>query len=247
MRTVISNPPYSISWDADVELLNDARFSEYGKLAPKSKADYAFIQDMIYQLDDNGVMAVVLPHGVLFRGSSEGVIRQYFVEEMNVLDAVIGLPENLFFNTSIPTCILIFKKNRNKEDGIFFIDSSKEFEKLKTKNNLTKVNILKIRDMYLSRKSENKYSRLVSIEEIAENDYNLNIPRYIETYEEPLEIDIESIMSGLDDLYRSRDKMDLEINEYFYELGLKKKPFQKKKNTKKINQNHQQTLFDYDN
>ncbi len=247
MRTIISNPPYSIPWSADAEFLNDVRFSAYGKLAPKSKADFAFLQDMIWHLESNGIMAVVFPHGVLFRSSSEGDIRRYLIEKMNVLDAVIGLPENLFFGTSIATCILVFRKNRTQQDGIIFINASGEFEKIKAKNNLTKSNIDKIRDTYFNRNNEKKYSRLVSLEEIAENNYNLNIPRYIDTYEEPEEIDIDSVMSGLDDLYKNRDKMDIEINEYLCELGLKKKPYQKTKGIKQTKQNYQQTLFNYDN
>ena len=111
-EAIVANPPYSAKWSADDKFLDDDRFSPYGKLAPKSKADFAFIQHMIYHLDDNGTMAVVLPHGVLFRGASEGVIRKYLIEEKNVLDAVIGLPANIFYGTSIPTVILVFKKNR---------------------------------------------------------------------------------------------------------------------------------------
>src|SRR5690606_6350189 len=106
-EAVVANPPYSAKWSADDKFLNDERFSNYGRLAPKSKADFAFVQHMIHHLDDNGTMAVVLPHGVLFRGAAEGVIRRYLIEEKNYLDAVIGLPANIFFGTSIPTCILV--------------------------------------------------------------------------------------------------------------------------------------------
>ncbi len=114
--------------------MDDERFSAYGKLAPKSKADFAFVQHMIYHLDENGAMAVVLPHGVLFRGAAEGVIRKYLVEEKNYLDAVIGLPANVFYGTSIPTVILVFKKCREEEADILFIDASKYFEKVKNQN-----------------------------------------------------------------------------------------------------------------
>ena len=120
-QAIIANPPYSANWSADEKFKDDERFSAYGKLAPKSKADFAFIQHMIYLLDDNGTMAVVLPHGVLFRGASEGIIRKYLVEDKNYLDAVIGLPANIFYGTSIPTCILVFKKCR-KTDDVLFID-----------------------------------------------------------------------------------------------------------------------------
>ena len=143
-EAIVANPPYSAKWSADNKFLDDDRFSPYGKLAPKSKADFAFIQHMIYHLDDNGTMAVVLPHGVLFRGASEGVIRKYLIEEKNVLDAVIGLPANIFYGTSIPTVILVFKKNRKNKDDILFIDASNEFEKGKNQNNLTDDNVEKI-------------------------------------------------------------------------------------------------------
>ncbi len=222
MKTIIANPPFSIPWEADNELLKDVRFSEYGRLAPKSKADYAFIQDMIHQLDEKGIMAVVLPHGVLFRGSSEGHIRRYLIEKKNYLDAVIGLPGNLFFGTSIPTVILIFKKDRLENDGVLFIDASKEFEKHKNKNNLTSDHIEKITDVYSLKKTVAKYSHLATLKEIKENDFNLNIPRYVDTFEPEPEIDIEEVMQSIDDLYVERQRLDVEIDKYFIELGLKK-------------------------
>lgn len=221
MKTIIANPPFSIPWEADNELLKDVRFSEYGRLAPKSKADYAFVQDMIYQLDENGIMTVVLPHGVLFRGSTEGHIRRFLIEKKNYLDAVIGLPPNLFFGTTIPTCVLVFKKNRTLDNGILFIDASKEFEKQKNKNNLTNENIAKIANTFLNRKTVERYSYLATLEEIKENDFNLNIPRYVETFEPEPEIDIDEVMKSIDDLYVKRQKLDIEIDNYFRELGLK--------------------------
>lgn len=221
MKTIIANPPFSIPWEADNELLKDVRFSEYGRLAPKSKADYAFIQDMIHQLDKYGIMTVVLPHGVLFRGSAEGHIRRFLIEKKNYLDAVIGLPPNLFFGTSIPTCVLVFRKNRNKDDGILFIDASKEFEKQKNKNNLTNENIAKITDTFSQRETVEKYSYLASLKEVEDNDYNLNIPRYVDSFEPEPEIDIDQVMKSIDDLYAERQKLDIEIDGYFRELGLK--------------------------
>lgn len=223
MKTIIANPPFSIPWDATQELLNDERFLQYGKLAPKSKADYAFVQDMIHQLDEHGVMTVVLPHGVLFRGASEGYIRRHIIEKNNHLDAVIGLPANLFFGTTIPTCVLIFKKNRKADDGILFIDASKEFEKQKNKNNLTGENIAKITDVYLNRKVIQKYSYLATLQEVADNEYNLNIPRYVDSFEAEPEIDIDAVMKSIDDLYVERQKLDIQIDGYLIELGLKKK------------------------
>ena len=216
---VVANPPYSAKWSADAKFLDDERFSAYGKLAPKSKADYAFIQHMLYLLDDAGTMAVVLPHGVFFRGAAEGVIRKYLIKEKNWLDAVIGLPANLFFGTSIPTCILVFKKCK-KNDDIFFIDASKEYESGKNQNRLTDENIEKILDTYINRKDVEKYAHAVFLEEIEENDYNLNIPRYVDTFEEEEEIDIKAVMKEIKELEAKRDELDKEINVYLKELGL---------------------------
>ena len=216
---VVANPPYSAKWSADAKFLDDERFSAYGKLAPKSKADYAFIQHMLYLLDDAGTMAVVLPHGVLFRGAAEGVIRKYLIKEKNWLDAVIGLPANLFFGTSIPTCILVFKKCK-KNDDIFFIDASKEYESGKNQKRLTDENIEKILDTYINRKDVEKYAHAVFLEEIEENDYNLNIPRYVDTFEEEEEIDIKAVMKEIKELEAKRDELDKEINVYLKELGL---------------------------
>jgi type I restriction enzyme M protein len=147
-EAVVANPPYSAKWSADEKFLQDERFSAYGKLAPKSKADFAFVQHMIHHLDDNGTMAVVLPHGVLFRGAAEGVIRKYLIEEKNYLDAVIGLPANIFFGTSIPTCILVFKKCREANDNILFIDASNDFERGKNQNRLRDEDVEKIVETY---------------------------------------------------------------------------------------------------
>ena len=217
---IISNPPYSANWSADQKFLNDERFSNYGKLAPKSKADYAFIQHMIYLLDDNGIMAVVLPHGVLFRGASEGIIRKYLIEERNYLDAVIGLPEKLFSDTSIPTCILIFKKRRIS-DNILFIDASKDFEPGKNQNKLRNEDVEKIINTYKERKEIEKYAHLATLEEIKENEYNLNIPRYVDTFEEEEEIDLEAVQEELEKIDKEDKKVTAELNKYLKELGLK--------------------------
>ncbi|MGL4951608.1 MAG: type I restriction-modification system subunit M [Mycoplasma sp.] len=216
---IVANPPYSATWSSDETFLDDERFSSYGKLAPKSKADYAFIQHMIYLLDDKGTMAVVLPHGVLFRGAAEKVIRQHLIKDKNYLDAIIGLPANLFFGTSIPTCILIFKKCR-EDDKILFIDASKEFESKKNQNMLTDENIEKIMNTYANRSEVEKYSHLATLKEIEENEYNLNIPRYVDTFEEEEEIDIKQVMSNIKKLESERDELDKEINKYLKELGI---------------------------
>jgi type I restriction enzyme M protein len=221
MKTVVANPPFSAVWNANMNLLEDDRFRDYGKLAPKSKADYAFVLDMVHQLEKDGVMAVVLPHGVLFRGSSEGHIRKHLICDKNYLDAVIGLPPNIFFGTSIPTCILIFRKDRKHDECIIFIDASREFEKKKNKNLLTDENIKKITETYHTKKAIDKYSYLATIREISENDFNLNIPRYVDTFESEPEIDIQTIMKDIEDLEVKRQSLDVEIDEYFKELGLK--------------------------
>ncbi|USK82563.1 type I restriction-modification system subunit M [Peribacillus frigoritolerans] len=219
-EAVVANPPYSAKWSADAKFLKDERFSVYGKLAPKSKADFAFIQHMIHQLDDNGTMAVVLPHGVLFRGAAEGVIRKYLIDVKNYLDAVIGLPANVFFGTSIPTCILVFKKCREAGDNVIFIDASNEFEKGKSQNNLTDENVQKIIETYVSRETIDKYSYAATLDEIKENDYNLNIPRYVDTFEEEESIDLEAVSARLKEIDDEVAEIDLELAKYFKELGV---------------------------
>lgn len=209
--TIISNPPYSLSWVP----VNDERFDGY-KLAPKSKADYAFILDGIYSLKNNGTAVFILPHGVLFRGQAEGDIRQNLIKN-NLLDAVIGLPSNLFTNTGIPVCILVFKKNRANKD-ILFIDAQKDFVKDKSKNIMTSEHVLKVIDTYNNRSDIEKYSRKVSISEIEENDYNLNIPRYIDSFE-PEEIpDAVQLAKELNEINRESRTLGLEIAEMLKQL-----------------------------
>ena len=217
---IVANPPFSANWSSNELLLLDERFSQYGKLAPASKADFAFIQHMIHHLDENGIMAVVMPHGVLFRGAAELVIRKYLIKEKNYLDAVIGLPANIFFGTSIPTCILVFKKCREQDEDVLFVDASKEFEKQKNQNVLLPKHINKIVDMYQERKAEEKFSHLATLQEIADNDYNLNIPRYVDTFEEEEEIDIQAVMAEIKVLEAKRVELDNEIEVYLKELGL---------------------------
>ncbi|ALS79611.1 restriction endonuclease subunit M [Planococcus kocurii] len=219
-EAVVANPPYSANWSADAKYLDDERFSDYGRLAPKSKADFAFVQHMIHQLDDNGTMAVVLPHGVLFRGGAEGVIRQFLIQDKNYLDAVIGLPANVFFGTSIPTCILVFKKTRKEDANVIFIDASNEFEKGKNQNNLTDENVDKIVDTYKTRETIERYSYAASLEEIKENDYNLNIPRYVDTFVEEEPVDLEAVQVRLKEIDKEIEEIDRELEEYFKELGV---------------------------
>ncbi|MEA1953132.1 MAG: type I restriction-modification system subunit M [Campylobacterota bacterium] len=215
---VVANPPFSLDkWGAD-ELADDhyKRF-EYG-LPPKSKGDYAFVQHMLASLNENGRMGVVLPHGVLFRGASEGRIRQQIIEH-NLLDAVIGLPANLFFGTGIPATILIFKKGRTNTD-VLFIDASREFDKDKNQNSLSLVHIDKILEAYKSRKEIEKYAHVATVEEMEENDYNLNIPRYVDTFEEEEPVDIEATKANIAKIEDELVEVKKQMQSYLSELGL---------------------------
>ena len=219
-EAVVANPPFSAKWSASPLFMTDDRFSEYGKLAPSSKADFAFVQHMIYHLAENGVMAVVMPHGVLFRGAAEGHIRKYLIEEKNYLDTVIGLPANIFYGTSIPTCILVFKKCREHPDDILFIDASQHFEKVKTQNYLREEDVDRIIDTYAKRISVDKYSNVASLDEVRDNDFNLNIPRYVNTFEEEESIDIVAVSSELKTLEMEMKDTDETIAGFCKELNI---------------------------
>lgn len=219
-EAIVANPPFSAKWSANPLFLTDDRFSQYGRLAPASKADFAFVQHMIHHLAENGTMAIVLPHGVLFRGAAELHIRRYLIEQKNYLDAVIGLPANIFYGTSIPTCILVFKKCKEDPDHILFIDASKDFEKVKNQNMLREEDIDKIVETYRNRTEIEKYSHLATLKEVEENDYNLNIPRYVDTFEEEEPVDIDLVMKEIKSLEAKRSELDKEIEGYFKELGL---------------------------
>lgn len=193
---VLMNPPYSAKWLAEDTYLNDPRFKDFGVLAPKSKADYSFLLHGFYHLKDTGTMVILLPHGVLFRGGTEGKIRQTLLE-MNAIDAIIGLPSNMLYGTSIPTAIIVLKKNRTTKD-VLFIDASQDFEKEKNQNILTDRNIKSILDTYNDRKNKPKYAHVTTFEKIVENDYNLNIPRYVDTFEEE-EVSLDELSNGIKD------------------------------------------------
>ena len=223
-EAIVANPPFSANWSASPLFMNDERFSAYGKLAPSSKADFAFVQHMVHQLDDNGTMAIVLPHGVLFRGGAEGHIREYLIKEKNYLDAVIGLPANIFYGTSIPTCILVLKKNRENPNDVLFIDASQHFEKVKTQNVLRTEDIDKIINAYKKRNTENKYSHVALLSELTTNDYNLNIPRYVDTFEEEDVIDLKVITDELKELVILGKNTDASIADFCDELGIER-PF----------------------
>jgi type I restriction enzyme M protein len=219
-EAIVANPPFSAQWSANPLFTSDDRFSQYGRLAPSSKADFAFVQHMIYHLADNGTMAIVLPHGALFRGGAEQHIRRYLIENKNFLDAVIGLPANIFYGTSIPTCIMVFKKCRENPNDILFIDASNDFEKVKTQNVLREEQIDKIITTYRNRTETEKYSKKALLNEIATNDYNLNIPRYVDTFEAAESIDIDAIAIELKTLDNKMKTMDETIAAFCKELNI---------------------------
>jgi type I restriction enzyme M protein len=175
---------------------------------------------MIHQMADNGTAAIVLPHGVLFRGAAEGAIREYIIKEQNYLDAVIGLPPNIFYGTSIPACILVLKKCRVHDDNILFIDASQEFDKVGNKNVLTDEHVAKIMQAYEERKDVEKYATVASLDDIAENDYNLNIPRYVDTFEEEEPVDLEAVTRELASLEDQMAETDKVIARFCTELGI---------------------------
>lgn len=217
---IVANPPFSAHWSANPLFMSDDRFSQYGKLAPATKADMAFVQHMISQLSEDGTMAVVLPHGVLFRGAAEGHIRRYIIEQLNFLDAVIGLPANMFYGAAIPTVVLVLKKCRKNPKDILFIDASQHFEKVKTTNVMRPEHIEKIVETYKARTNEDKYSYVASLDEIKSNDYNLNIPRYVDTFEAGEEIDLAAISAQLVELDKASHATDATIAAFCKELGI---------------------------
>ena len=218
--SVLMNPPYSAKWSSDASFLDDSRFNRYGKLAPKSKADFAFLLHGFYHLKDSGTMAIVLPHGVLFRGAAEGVIRKKLLEDGGIY-AVIGMPANLFFGTTIPTTVIILKKNRDNRD-VFFIDASQEFSKGKNQNKLTKENIDKIVETYKKREDMDKYAYLASFEEIQENEFNLYIPRYVDTFEEEEPVNMAVLGSSIKDIRKEKSELETSLYETISSLKFDK-------------------------
>lgn len=220
-RVQVANPPYSAKWSGENKFLEDDRFSQYGKLAPKSKADFAFVQHMVYHMDEDGRAVVLLPHGVLFRGAAEETIRKYLIEQLNVLDAVIGLPANLFFGTGIPVCVLVLRKNRGSNtDNILFIDASKDYEAGKNQNILRECDIDKIVEAYEKRENIDKFAHVANMSEIVENGFNLNIPRYVDTFEPEPEIDLNEVAGNIRRLNKEIKGIDEQLKPFFDELGL---------------------------
>ena len=214
---VVANPPFSYRWEPTETLGEDIRFKNYG-LAPKSAADFAFLLHGFHYLAQEGTMAIILPHGVLFRGGAEERIRRKLLNDGNI-DTVIGLPANLFYSTGIPVCILVLKKCK-KPDDVLFINASEYFEKDKRQNRLLPKHIHKIIDTYQYRKQEDRYSRRVSMDEIKANDYNLNISRYISIAVPEEEIDLAAVNSQLVDLEKKIEESKKKHNAFLKELGL---------------------------
>jgi type I restriction enzyme M protein len=224
--TVVANPPFSLDkWGAD-EAPNDQYNRFWRGIPPKSKGDWAFISHMLEVANEHGKVGVVIPHGVLFRGASEGKIRQQTIEE-NLLEAVIGLPANLFYGTGIPAAIAIFNKAK-KSDDVLFIDASREFENGKNQNRLRDADIDHIVTTYRAFAEgklsqgvvEEKYAYIATCKEIEENDYNLNIPRYVDTYEEEAEIDIVAVQQEINALETELAEVQAKMKEYLKELGM---------------------------
>lgn len=232
-QVIVANPPFSLDkWamgfagegNTDKKFKMEASLDPYRRfewgVPPSSKGDYAFVQHMLYSLAENGRMATILPHGVLFRGSSEGKIRKQIIE-LNLLDAVIGLPEGLFYGTGIPACIMVFRKDRTRKD-VLFIDASGEehYEKGKNQNKLREQDIEKIVETYEKRETIDKYSYVATIDEIRENDYNLNIPRYVDTFEEEEPVDMEAVKENIANIKKELKEVEAQMEKYLKELGL---------------------------
>ena len=216
---IVANPPFSLRWEPNEAMGEDFRFKNYG-LAPKSAADFAFLLHGFHFLSQEGTMAIILPHGVLFRGGAEEKIRTKLLKDGHI-DTVIGLPSNLFFSTGIPVCILVLKKCKKSEDVLFINASdSDNFEKGKRQNKLLDKHIEKIVKTYQFRKEEDRYSRCVSMEEIEKNEFNLNISRYVSTSKSEKEIDLKEVNKSLVEIEKDIVKYTQEHNEFLKELGL---------------------------
>ena len=218
----VCNPPYSLKWSADKKFENDPRYSGAGRLAPKGQADLAFVEHMIYHMDDaDGRVAVLLPHGVLFRGGSEETIRKYIIKDLNCVDAVIGLPANLFHGTGISVCVLVLKSKRNgNSENILFIDASKEFRAGKMRNILEQEHIDKIVDAYAKRVDIDKFAHVADMCEIIENGYNLNISRYVNTFEEEDLVDLDAVKAQIKTLNSETKAAIDKVERFMKQLGL---------------------------
>ena len=214
---IVANPPFSLRWNPDDTMAEDFRFKSYG-LAPRSAADFAFLLHGFHFLGKEGVMAIILPHGVLFRGGAEERIRAKLLEDNNI-DTVIGLPSNLFYSTGIPVCVLVLKKCK-KEDDVLIINASEHFNKEKRQNSLSDKHIKTIVDTYKFRQERERYSRRVSMAEIEKNGYNLNISRYVSTSVEEAKVDLKEVNTRLTEINKSIRMNTDKHNEFLKELGL---------------------------
>jgi type I restriction enzyme M protein len=221
-EAIVANPPFSAHWKAGPTKSTDDRFSAPGKLAPQTKADFAFLLHMLHHLDEGGTLACVLPHGVLFRGAAEAHIREYLIRDLNVLDAVIGLPAQIFYGTGIPTSIVVLKRGRKDRDNILFIDASGEgnYEKVKTQNKLRPQDVDRIVNTYRERSEQEKYSHVATLDEVKANSYNLNIPRYVDTFEAEESVDLNAVAKELVALEKGMKETDATLAQCCKELGI---------------------------
>ena len=217
-EVIVSNPPYSIRWDGDANpiLINDPRFSPAGVLAPKSKADLAFIMHSLAWLATNGTASIVCFPGITYRWGAEQKIRQYLIDN-NYIDAIIQLPENLFFGTSIATCIMVLKKSKS-ENSTFFIDASKEFIKITNNNKLTEENIEKIVEVYESKDEIEYFSKLIPNGDIAKEDYNLSVSTYVEIEDTREKIDIKVLNKNIAEIVKKQEELRKAIDEIIAEI-----------------------------
>ena len=215
---IVANPPFSLRWEPNDTLAEDFRFKSYG-LAPKSAADFAFLLHGFHFLGQEGTMAIILPHGVLFRGGAEERIRKKLLKDNNI-DTVIGLPSKLFYSTGIPVCILVLKKCK-REDDVLFINASEHFDNGKRQNSLGEKYIEKIVDTYMLRIEEKRYSKRISMEDIEKNGYNLNISRYVSTAKDEVPVDLNEVNKSLNSINDLIENKTREHNKFLEELGLK--------------------------
>lgn len=217
-EVIVSNPPYSIKWagDDNAVLINDPRYSPAGVLAPKSKADFAFIMHSLAWLATNGTASIVCFPGILYRGGAEQKIRKYLIDN-NFIDCIIQLPDNLFFGTSIATCIMVLKKSKN-DNSTLFIDATKECIKVTNNNRLTEKNIKNIIEIFVKREDKEYVSKLVSNKDIADKDYNLSVSTYIEQEDTREKIDINTLNKEIDEIVTREQKLRDEINKIISEI-----------------------------
>lgn len=218
---IVCNPKFSQTWNNNEAKKHDPRFANYGKLAPKSKADLAFIQHIIYSLEEDGIAVVLIPHGVLFRGDSEGAIRKYLIERLNCIDAVIGLAKDLSPVVDTEVAMLVLKKNRKSEDKVLFINAKEFYEKQKSFNIISPKQIAEITEIYKTKVTRPKISEYVERSKIVEHGYNLNIPRYIDLFEPEPEVDIDDTALKLEQIDETLEQIDLDIRKYCDELSVR--------------------------